>query len=422
MTRSVETLAPDEASVTADYLDELNLQAAARFRKGTTSFGRLVHGMDGAYPTDVLIAVKSLQDAGDIPDSFLESVNGPDGSPCADDINVDMDLGPDLVIPEPHPLDYDWRFTTLSLSVLAGVLDELGTDRIAALGAPTLYLHLWRSGKTASLFDQNARLLDQFRKAGMESLVCCDLLNHPPFKAQFDAVVADPPWYLDHYTAFIGTAHQLLAVGGFLLISVLPRLTRPTASHDRKRILDFANDLGFDLLQVMPAILSYSSPPFEVSSLKAVGLWSGNWRTGDLFIFKKTTRQPKEMVNASVADRDEWASFAVGSTSVRVKRSTGRVGRLLFEPASLTGDVYLHSVSRRSPARSSIDLWTSRNLALKITRPEYLAEVLLLAEGGMALADAIYRVAGMRDLDAASTKILCDIVRLLVKDGVECET
>jgi len=53
------------------------------------------------------------------------------------------DFGPELAVPEPHPLDYDWRFTASCLSAIDKVVSRLGGESIATLGAPTLYLHLW---------------------------------------------------------------------------------------------------------------------------------------------------------------------------------------------------------------------------------------------------------------------------------------
>jgi len=48
---------------------------------------------------------------------------------------------------------------------------------------------------------------------GLQNAVWCDLSDHAPLSADVDVVVADPPWYLDHYAAFIRAAQQLLARG-----------------------------------------------------------------------------------------------------------------------------------------------------------------------------------------------------------------
>jgi hypothetical protein len=174
---------------------------------------------------------------------------------------------------------------------------------------------------------------------------------------------------------------------------------------------------GFDLIEVHPALLSYSSPPFEIAALEAEGLWHGNWRTGDLAVFKKTLRVRELECDEDPEMSEEWRSFTVGKTNVRVKRAPDQHEKLRFEPASGTGDTHLHSVSRRSPIRPNIDLWTSRNLALKITRPECLYEVLFLNGRGIGFADAVDQVAKTNDLDPEGKVALSDIVRLLLDDA-----
>ena len=195
----------DNAPAPPSYLDELKLGIILHFRRSSFSFRQLVLSMEGAYPTDILKALRALQDTGEVTAS-VAPVTG-DTTQVAEMQDEDPGFGLNsdagFVLPEPHPLDFDWRFAKPSLSVLSDVLSRFGGDRIATLGTPTLHLHLWKSGKASSLFDKNAHLVELFRKAGVESLVCCDLFDHVPFSERFDIVVADPPWYLDHYEAFI---------------------------------------------------------------------------------------------------------------------------------------------------------------------------------------------------------------------------
>jgi len=77
------------------------------------------------------------------------------------------------------------------------------------------------------------------------------------------------------------------------------------------------------------------------------------------------------------------------------------------------------SIPCRDDLRSGQALTCGRreNLALKITRPELLSEVLLLNGSGIKFADAIDQVASINGLDAASKTALGDIVRLLTKDA-----
>jgi len=75
-------------------------------------------------------------------------------------------------------------------------------------------------------------------------LVQHDLMQPvPPRLGTFHAVIADPPWYTEHYKAFLVRAADILHDGGLLLLSVLPWLTRPSAIDDRRDILKYARIL-----------------------------------------------------------------------------------------------------------------------------------------------------------------------------------
>jgi hypothetical protein len=419
MTEPLE-ISDDQPAVRTRHLDSLEREIGSRLRNSVVPFWHLVRSLEGAYPAEVLRALKSLevedgvrqlvlQDLGNLPSlgATLANENGADNSYP----------GVDSLLPEPHPLDYDWRFTKSGLSVLEAAISRLGVERLAMLGAPSLYLHLWRKGKGARLYDKNPDLIERLRTEGLRDLVCCDLFDHSTFREEFDLVVADPPWYLDYYSVFIEAARSLTTVGGFMLLSVLPKLTRPSAITDREEILKIAQAMGFDLLEQHHAVLSYSSPPFEVAALIAEGLWNGDWRLGDLFVFVKSSRLPKPLPTIKGEPNLDWAYFTIGRTSVRVKKVTGRAGPFQFAPASVTGDLRLHSVSRRSPARATIDVWNSRNLALKVSRPEYLIRVLCLNEDGIGLQDAVKRVAADNALDDASRVKLAEVVTLLSEDA-----
>ncbi|HTU44183.1 MAG TPA: hypothetical protein VMF91_03940 [Bryobacteraceae bacterium] len=418
--READETGADEEPLTGCYFKELRLQLIAILRHFIPSFSDLVRRMDGAFPTNVLAALRSLEHDGAISKECMERLSEtshPQSSTYSSVLLRGGGLVPEPALPEPHPLDYDWRFAISCFPVFDKILTRVAADKIATLGAPTLYLHLHKSGRSPSLYDKNAALLDSFRMANLEKVVCCDLLEQQSFNPSADVVIADPPWYLDHYAGFIAAAQQLLTEGGFLLLSLLPRLTRPSASSDRKIVFDLAHAKGFDMVEGIPGALLYRSPPFEVSSLRAEGVWHGNWRLGDLFVFKKTLRTPEQYAGIGGSASEQWESFTVGGTSVRVKRSSERNGHLQFETVSATGDIRLHSVSRRSPTRAGINLWTSRNLAFRITRPDYLSEVLLLNERGVAFFEAIDHVASTNHLSAPEKEVLRDIILLLVRDA-----
>jgi hypothetical protein len=422
MTTIKRRTAREEAPTTRSYMAEVELKLSSELSKSPASFGALMKGMEGAFPTDVLGLLCRLRDKGSASDAFVAecarshnqlqgrmiSIPQPSGSFKSDQEG--------LIIPEPHPLDYDWRFSQSSLYVFDDILGQLSSKHIGIFGAPTVFVHLSNAGKHPHLYDKNTTLIDHLLAAGYTGITQCDLFQHK-ISGKYDAVVADPPWYSEHYYAFIDGARDGLKTGGHLLISILPRLTRPSAVEDRQSVLVYAYSQGFDLYEVHHAALQYTSPPFELAALQAQGINLTDWRYGDLFIFTSTSRKSVSVPRLKVEDEVEWDSFPIGKTIVRVRRRKGRKKTLEFAPASPGGHLHLHSVSRRSPVRASIDLWTSRNLALRLSRTDYVCDVLSLITNGMTYKNAVIRVSTERQLDKMSESALGSVVNLLLKDA-----
>jgi hypothetical protein len=395
------------------YIAELKIRLRSLLSRSNLSLGQLAREMEGAYPTDILSAIKDLQDD----ENIVPLIEGTASAHDRDESDSNQNGEAEPQLPEPHPLDYDWRFAESSLTFLESLLSRFGSDKIAVLGAPTLYLRLNKIGRSVSLYDNNAQLIEGLRLAGFRGLTHRDLFLRCPSEVAFDTVVADPPWYPEHYAAFIDGAKDLLTPGGNLFLSVLPRLTRPSALDDRMKIISHAYDRGLDILEVYSSVLAYDSPPFELASLRAEGLGLDRWRTGDLFVFRRSSRDAAPRDDRERVDDEQWHSFTIGETIVKVRRRAAESKEFYFQPASPSGDVHLHSVSRRAPFRADIDLWTSRNLALKLSKPDHVNEVLALGERGTSLRDAVVRVVRDRGLSAASKQALDELMSLLMKDA-----
>jgi hypothetical protein len=416
MRRKTQSLLTDQPPTSREYLAAL--ENKVMFELDTSPFlpfESLVTRMEGAYPTDIVTALARLKDAGKI----VHPINNQSHTAISEQLKHNESVGSDkrFLLPEPHPLDYDWRFSPQSLSVFDRLFVELGSKRVAVLGAPSLYLHLSTSPIVAHLYDKNAHLIEQLRDAGFLDATHCDLFEYQPDADNFDAVVADPPWYVEHYFAFIDSARAILQPQGHLIASVPPRLTRPSAADDRKAIIDYAFDMGFDIYAVHRGALQYDSPPFEVAALRAEGIELRDWRYGDIFVFTLSPRPTAIHRTKRPPERDKWESFVIGKTIVRIRRRTPDSHRVIFEPVSPSGDIRLHSVSRRSPVRSEADLWTSRNLALKVSGTGHLCSILTLAQQGINYDEAVKQVARANALEKSSEDALRDIINLLAKDA-----
>lgn len=374
------------AYTTETYRELLQDHLLSLLQRGPLELCKLIEGSEGAFPSDVVEVLNSLAARKVITNreygfeivnkaktgviSHIRATRIGSYQRSTDKAIEDGLAQLQRALPEPHPLDYDWRFTADSIGGLLDILDKdlKESAKIALLGTPTLYFFLVRRRARATLFDRSGSLLRYLREAGFsENLVQHDLLS--PFNAkypEFDIAVADPPWYPEHYQAFILRAAELLRRGGILLLSVLPWLTRPSAIDDRANLVTTSLDVGFHLIQSIPAFLSYETPPYETATLRKQGIECGNWRKGDLFLFHYLGKRERDQTPLSSAVEEEWDEFLVGRIKVKLKRAPQASTRnFSCRPVESTSPV-LGTVSRRDPLRASIDLWTSRNEAYSV--------------------------------------------------------
>lgn len=295
-------------------------------------------------------------------------------------------LNVNSVFGDPHPADYDWRYTSHAREILTARLGPFIESRasIALLGAPTLYLSLKLVGVRTTLFDNSASVIGDLAEAGYtEDLVRHDMF-HPftQFVECYNVVVSDPPWYVPFYKAFILRSSELLLEQGLVFFSVPPWLTRPGALEDRRTIVKFATLAGFDLIESAPGILSYQSPKFERIALASQRMQCADWRKGDLFVFRKVKSARRSLRVATPADEPTWDEYRFGLLKVKLRHSgKNQVGELRIRPVSSEGS-FLPTVSRRSPLRHMIDLWTSDNEAYSVTRLDIVKSALERLQAG----------------------------------------
>lgn len=398
------------------YDAKLEARVLEVLRAGPKSLGSLVSSSEGAYPTEVLETLRKLQEAGSVTKTEKNVWLNVGCGNEQNDVQLEKESPPpsrQVALPEPHPLDFDWRFDLRTLDFLNRLVEQMNPKSVGILGAPTLFKYLTDQGKEAHLFDKNAQVIEFLKSIGYKHITECDLFGHSQ-EAEFECVVADPPWYLPHYGAFLAAARRLLIPGGKLLISVLPRLTRPSAEVDRREIGVMAFRNGFDLVRSEPGTLHYESPPFEAEALKTDGLDLPAWRAGDLCTYVRTTREVLPAVDLSSDEDASWRTFHLGSMSVKVKWDGDfQTGIFRFEKVTGAASMRLRSVSRRSPVRLGINLWTSRNLALDVTRPDLVCqglELLVEGHGSAAAATAVATGAKLTAVELVQLRLLMDIL------------
>jgi hypothetical protein len=285
---------------------------------------------------------------------------------------------------DPHPADYDWRFEQRTIHALASrlLVEEANGDGagVALLGTKTVFPLLWPAVKRVTLFNKSQAILHDLRKVGYASdaLVECDLRRpvSPELYRGYAVALADPPWYLDYYQAFMMRAAEMLHLGGLLYLSVLPKLTRPSAETDQAEILHYGTALGFALVRKEPGVLAYETPPFERNALQEKGISGKNWRRGDLWVWRKISEQQTVLTSTTTIEEPEWKEFRIGQQRIKIKQFSSEASEFSYEPSDIKNGSTLTQVSRRSSVRERIVVWSSDNKAFFVARPAVLERCL----------------------------------------------
>ncbi|MCC8935621.1 hypothetical protein H8A99_03695 [Bradyrhizobium sp. Arg68] len=347
---------------------------------GTTSFAALLHRLPGVYPTEALAALDRLLDGKAICPVAAASIRrqaAANGAPVAEGRSL---------LPLPHPLDYEWRFTPDSARLLlnrAVDMTHMGGD-LLLFGTPGLAveaLTLPVGRRIAFLAESNSvtdRVLALNRVTGTPLSIAFCSGGLPRESA--DAVLLDPPWYLDFVRPMLAAAAHACRPGGVALISLPPDGARPSAAADRQATIAFARRLGLTLIEHSSLSISYETPFFERNALAAAQIYPPpHWRRGDLVVFRKeraSTRPPP----ASSGRSRFWTEVGIGRMRLFIQGAdevrSDEAGLI-----SLVDDDILPTVSRRDPRRRLANVWTSGNRIFRTRNPQLVLEAAISCAG-----------------------------------------
>jgi hypothetical protein len=285
----------------------------------------------------------------------------------------------------PHPLDFEWRFTPDTSRDLLDAACALTTanSEILLFGTPGLAveaLSLPINRRLSFLGEDNvvSRRLMALNAATGSPMAVAFCAERLPVRS-VDAVLLDPPWYMDFIRPMLAVASNACRPDGMVLVSLPPSGTRPSAVADCGRVIRFAARIGLDLVEDRTLAIAYDTPFFEINALVAAGIYASfQWRRGDLFIFRKSHR-PVSLAGVASGRRREWTEVLIGRMRLLVRGGRPGGGLTGLQPI-LAGDI-LPSVSRRDPRRRSAQIWTSGNRVFKSDNSELVLEAALAASG-----------------------------------------
>lgn len=292
------------------------------------------------------------------------------------------------VMPEPHPHNFDWRFSNQGLQSFAEYLLSYhdDDDNVCIIAAPSLFVYLQSMEyfKEIILIERSKRMNEKIRNIfpGYLGIETHDLQY--PFTGSlgrledyFSCIIADPPWYQDYYELFLARAKDIVKPGGLIHLALFPPFSKKSALRERTAIFSFAQNNGIDLIELKSGLLKYETPPFERSALKSeeFQVKPEKWRRGDLATFYVASKTGQNFMIQ--VEEGIWKEFIFDKKVIKLRHKDPVRNWEIPEIINIIdGNDYYPSVSRKHPLRERIDLWTSGNQAYEI-KGSYVIEIIL---------------------------------------------
>lgn len=260
-----------------------------------------------------------------------------------------FELASYTVTREPHPLDFDWRFTIDTASRINALISP--NSRSLLIGAPTVAI-------TCDLAGQNVMLIDRQPQIGVRHHICLDIYETPTRRRNFVSALIDPPWYFDDFRYWISWAANTLDKHGMLFTSMWPDTARPTAKDEKESLFSWIRNWA--TIEKVDVKLKYECPLFEkISKTKCESSgFESSPGTGDLYLIEphNSPEQP-----ALLKSPVRWHRFVFNNYQLALRENNHTPTPISVTPHPLATGWYWPSVSRRAPGRECIDLWSSRN-------------------------------------------------------------
>jgi hypothetical protein len=269
--------------------------------------------------------------------------------------------------PDPHPLDYDWRFSENSIEKILSRLPEHGN--VLAIGAPSIYRGIAQRSQKITLVDR------QLFPDNNKHLVI-DANSSNMIEGDFDYSFIDPPWYPEETMRWLSLCAVSIKDKGKIFLSIWPNATRPNAINEKNKIFDWIDTWGN--YEVTPEFFEYKTPKFE---LETVGFNERSetidLRHGDLVVINKLSTPD---ILPPLSKDNLWHRFVIGTYQLAVRISDND-GIPCIEKHELAKGWLWSSVSKRQEGRADISLWDSNNRVAKISGSREILQEVRVALG-----------------------------------------
>lgn len=364
----------------AAFNTKIDALTKAAITGGASSFSVLLNTLPSVYPTELLASLDRLAASGAISTLVAAAVRR-DAATKKSAVAEGQSL-----LPLPHPLDFEWRFTPDAARAMLNRAADMtpAGGELLLFGTPGLAveaLTLPIARRLAFLAENNCvtdRIVALNRATGSPLAIAFCSCGLPRESA--DAVLLDPPWYLDFVRPMLAAAAHACRPGGVVLISLPPDGTRPNSEADRYSAIAFGRRLGLDLIDHCAHSIGYETPFFERNSLAACGIYPPpHWRRGDLLVLRKG-RESTQAPLSSSAHRREWTEVCIGRMRLSIRKPRKTASGEARLASLIEGDV-LPTVSRRDPRRRLAQVWTSGNRIFHTGDPQLLHDAAISCAG-----------------------------------------
>lgn len=266
--------------------------------------------------------------------------------------------------PEPHPLDFDWRFNPTTIRKLSELLPR--DTPLLAIGAPSIARQFVREGREVALVDR-------------QPLQCVE--KHYPVDIDagglgpsgYGTALVDPPWYPEHFKTWTAWAANCVGPGGTIFASTWPDHTRPNATSEHEELFTWMSEWSnVSDLKFTPV---YEIPIFEKIA-RQFDYQPNLSRSPLIGRLLKIHVHSSPRIPSITSKKDKWLRFVLDDYQLAVRMRPDQENTPTISPLSDAGNWCWPYVSRRAPLRSQIDIWSSRNEAGSAKGLEAIANAL----------------------------------------------
>lgn len=294
---------------------------------------------------------------------------------------------------ELDPVDAQWYFDLASVERIVSHM-PLDVRSVVALGAPTVAAAVAseRPQCEVTLVDISSRFLSHDAPAWVRGRGI-EFVTHNLDEKLYtgvedaDAVVLDPPWYIENYRAWLHSAAATCRKGGLIAVVLPQLLTNRRSLPERREVMGYLRALG--PVSVMHGAVRYVTPSFELPVLASEGLdFLHRWRRADLALVQ--VRNPELPYSFPTLSDIEWRRRVVSNLVVRSYGESEHGSPVpVIEPTQEGHGYLLAGVGRNYLWSSDANLVTSRGRAATVRHWGRLPQILDLLESGTPLEQSV---------------------------------